>query len=229
MRVNRLRRRGGLPLAKFQDGERGRRFAADRAVRHERVDLAAFNPAVMIEVPGRELLFHNLGEVIACRCGRRGEREARQETEKNRARCSWNDRALIGRRLSGGGGGVCGCRFLPDIDQFTLRVTRKSRSDSVFATKYRSVSGMEEHGKGRSFFQTRETVHLIKELRSLLPSVEAAAQCDLSGIPERKVCAADRVGSRFEVPRPLGVLAGVGNLDRPIQRPDIRQRQRATR
>jgi hypothetical protein len=40
--------------------------------------------------------------------------------------------------------------------------------------------------------------------------VEAAAQCDLSGIPERKVCAADRVGSRFEVPRRLGVLAGAG-------------------
>ncbi len=43
----------------------------------------------------------------------------------------------------------------------------------------------------------------------LLP-VEAAAQCDLSGIPEREVCAADRVGSKFEVPRRLGVLAGAG-------------------
>jgi hypothetical protein len=42
--------------------------------------------------------------------------------------------------------------------------------------------------------------------------VEAAAQCDLSGIPERKVCAADRVGSRFEVPRRLGVLAGAGKF-----------------
>jgi hypothetical protein len=40
--------------------------------------------------------------------------------------------------------------------------------------------------------------------------VEAAAQCDLSGIPEMKVCAADRVGSRFKVPRRLGVLAGAG-------------------
>jgi hypothetical protein len=40
--------------------------------------------------------------------------------------------------------------------------------------------------------------------------VEAAAQCDLSGIPERNVCAADRVGSKFEVPKRLGVLAGAG-------------------
>jgi hypothetical protein len=35
-------------------------------------------------------------------------------------------------------------------------------------------------------------------------------QGDLSGIPEREVCAVDRVGSRFEVPRRLGVLAGAG-------------------
>jgi hypothetical protein len=41
-------------------------------------------------------------------------------------------------------------------------------------------------------------------------AVEAAAQCDLSGIPERKVCAVDRVSGRFEVPRRLGVLGGAG-------------------
>jgi hypothetical protein len=35
-----------------------------------------------------------------------------------------------------------------------------------------------------------------------------------SGIPERKVCAADRVGSRFEGPRRLGVLAGKSLIDR---------------
>jgi hypothetical protein len=41
-------------------------------------------------------------------------------------------------------------------------------------------------------------------------AVEAAVECDFSGIPERNVCAANRVGSRVEVPRRLGVLAGAG-------------------
>ncbi len=47
-------------------------------------------------------------------------------------------------------------------------------------------------------------------VRPWKPLHHVTCRGDLSGIPARKVCAADRVGSKFEVPRRIGVLAGAG-------------------